>query len=147
MTERHNPDLDDVFLSAAGSVNGPPRAKPRKKQRAGGARDAIRRRAFKILAAIAEHAGAKAPAPAAPAARGARPTVVAAVTSIFREVDARIARASGGAVGLGVLVPAALTLWAARELLRGRARPLAWSSALWYAHSLFREYALPTRED
>ena len=39
-----------------------------------------------------------------------------------------------------------LTLWAARELLRGRTAPLAWSSALWYAHGLFRDYALPTRE-
>jgi len=54
---------------------------------------------------------------------------------------------SGGALTLGMLVPAVLTLWAARELLRGRAAPLAWSSALWYAHGLFRDYAFPGRED
>ena len=31
-------------------------------------------------------------------------------------------------------------------LLRGRTGPIAWSTALWYAHGLFRDYALPTRE-
>jgi hypothetical protein len=100
-----------------------------------------------IVAAFAQHAQLDvAPSPHA-GANGQRPTLAAAATSLFGEVNARVARASGGALSLGVLVPAALTLWAARELLRGRAAPLAWSSALWYAHGLFRDYALPSRED
>ena len=53
------------------------------------------------------------------------------------------ARSRGDAVGLGSLVPVALTVWAARELLLGRAGPLAWSTALWYAHGLFRDYNTP----
>jgi hypothetical protein len=44
-------------------------------------------------------------------------------------------------------VPLALTIWAGREILRGHAAPLAWSSALWYAHGLFRDYSVPSRED
>jgi len=68
------------------------------------------------------------------------------VSSVFSAVNARVAGTTGGAITLGVLVPAVLTLWAAREILRGRAAPLRWSSALWYAHSLFRDYALPHRE-
>jgi len=100
-----------------------------------------------ILDAIAQHAHVEAAPAAQPELNGHRPTVVGAVTSLFGEVDTRIARASGGALGLGVLVPAVLTLWAARELLRGRAAPLAWSSALWYAHGLFRAHAFPGRED
>jgi hypothetical protein len=100
-----------------------------------------------IVAAIAEHAQLEVGPSAAPIANGDRPTLVATVTSLFGEIDGRVARATRGALGLGVLVPVALTLWAAREIVRGRTRPLAWSSALWYAHSLFRDYALPTRED
>ena len=100
-----------------------------------------------IVDAIAEHAQVDVAPVAQPDANGHRPTVTGAVISLFSEVDSRVTRASGGAFGLGVLVPAALTLWAARELLRGRAAPLAWSSALWYAHGLFRDYAFPGRED
>jgi hypothetical protein len=99
-----------------------------------------------IVAAIAEHAQLEVAPPAAPIANGQRPTLTATVGSLFSEIDGRVARATSGALGLGVLVPMALTLWAAREILRGRTAPLAWSSALWYAHSLFRDYALPTRE-
>ena len=102
-----------------------------------------------IVAAIARHAQVDVTSPVdrgEPSANGERPTVAATVTSLFSAIDARVTGATGGALGLAVLVPAALTLWAARQLLRGRAAPLAWSSALWYAHSLFRDYAVPTRE-
>ena len=98
-----------------------------------------------IVAALAQHAQLDVTRPHT-GANGQRPTLAAAVTSLFGEVDARVVHASGGAVSLGVLVPAVLMLWAAREFLRGRTAPLAWSSAIWYAHGLFRDYALPSRE-
>ena len=101
-----------------------------------------------IVAAIAHHADVEVEVqlPTEPAANGARPTLAATTTSLVSAIDARVTGVTGGALGLGVLIPAALTLWAARELLRGRTAPLAWSTALWYAHGLFRDYVLPTRE-
>ena len=100
-----------------------------------------------IVSAIARHAEVDIASAPEPAANRDRPTLAATVTSVFSAADARIAGATGGAAGLGVLIPLALTVWAGRELLRGRAAPLAWSSALWYAHGLFRDYALTSRED
>jgi hypothetical protein len=98
-----------------------------------------------IVAAIAAHTDVEV-APPAPRAATV-PTLAGAATSLFGEIDGRVLRATRGAVGLGVLIPAALTLWAAREILRGRTAPLAWSSALWYAHGIFRDYTLPAHED
>jgi hypothetical protein len=98
-----------------------------------------------ILDAIVEHTGAE-PAVTPASSNGARPTLAAAVTSLAQDVNARVTRASGGLVTLGVLVPLALTVWAAGEVLRGRTGPLAWSTALWYAHGLFRDYNLSSSE-
>ncbi len=72
-----------------------------------------------------------------------RPTLGTAVAGAVGEVDRRLRAVTRDAVGLGSLVPVALTVWAARELLLGRAGPLAWSTALWYAHGLFRDYNTP----
>jgi hypothetical protein len=69
------------------------------------------------------------------------------VREAFGELDHRVQRATRGVVGLTALVPLALTAWALRELIRGRTRPLTWSTALWYAHGLFRDYAAPAAED
>jgi hypothetical protein len=91
-----------------------------------------------IVDAVAEHAGLE--ATPLPPADGARPTLARAITTLAREVDARVTRASRGILTLGTFVPLALTAWAAREVLRGRTAPLAWSTALWYAHGLFRDY-------
>jgi hypothetical protein len=104
--------------------------------------------ADRILATIVAHAGVSVESaePAATRQSEMRPTLAATVTEAFRQVDGRISRATGGALTLGVLAPVALTVWAGRELLRGRAAPLAWSSALWYAHGLFRDYNTSTRE-
>jgi hypothetical protein len=100
-----------------------------------------------IVSAIADHAQLDVTSPAeSPSNNGDRPKLAATVASLFSAVEARVAGATGGALTLGVLVPMVLTLWAAREILSGRAAPLRWSSALWYAHSLFRDYALPHRE-
>lgn len=98
-----------------------------------------------ILDVIEEHTGVEAAAPSA-APRAARPTLAAVVTSLASQADARVQQASGGLIGLSALLPLALIGWAAREIVRGRATPLAWTSALWYAHGLFRDYNLPSRE-
>jgi hypothetical protein len=69
------------------------------------------------------------------------------VRETLGEVDQRVQRATRGLVGLGTLLPIALTTWALTEVVRGRAAPLAWSSALWYAHGLFRDYQVPAARD
>src|SRR5690242_16872946 len=63
-------------------------------------------------------------------------TLALGVRQLFGELDQRVQRASRGLVGLGGLLPVALTAWALTEVVRGRVGPLAWSSALWYAHGL-----------
>lgn len=98
-----------------------------------------------IVAAIASHTGVDLTLTRASSSR-ARPTLAAAVTSVAQDVNARVVRASGGLITLGALVPLALAVWAAGEVLRGRTGPLAWSTALWYAHGLFRDYNVPTSE-
>jgi hypothetical protein len=86
------------------------------------------------------------PPDAAEGTATARPpaTLAAAVIATGRELDRAVRLASAGAVGLGGVVPAALVLWALLEIGRGRTAPLAWSSALWYAHGLFRDYNAPS---
>jgi hypothetical protein len=81
-------------------------------------------------------------------------TLAGAVTSAFSAVDGRVRGATRGMGGLGVLVPAGLVLWAAAQIARGQGTPLSWSSALWWAHGLFRDYnrevnrgAAPTTTD
>ena len=101
-----------------------------------------------ILGTIARHVGVeRITEPASVPSNGARPTLAAATTAVVGEVNARVTRATGGLLTLGALVPLALTVWAGREILRGRTAPLAWSSALWYAHGLFRDYNVPSRDD
>jgi hypothetical protein len=73
----------------------------------------------------------------------ARSPVAGSIVESFGELNQRIARASGGVIDLRLLVPVGLTLWAVRELVRGQMGPLAWSTALWYAHGLFRDYNMP----
>jgi Heavy metal associated domain 2 len=81
--------------------------------------------------------------PSAPAA--AKPSALAvAVSQGLAELDSRVTNATRGLLDLRFLFPLALFAWAARELGRGAVAPLAWSSALWYAHGLFRDYNLAT---
>jgi hypothetical protein len=76
-------------------------------------------------------------------ARHGRATFAASAAETFRGLDRSVHRATRGLVGLGTLVPLVLTVWAAREITLGRTAPLAWSTALWYAHGLFRDYNSP----
>jgi hypothetical protein len=94
-----------------------------------------------IVETVALHTATPQAAIARPPAREPA-TLAAGMTTLARDLDARVTRLSGGVLTLGALVPLALTAWAARELLRGRTGPLAWSTALWYAHGLFRDYNL-----
>jgi hypothetical protein len=71
---------------------------------------------------------------------GTPPTLAGGVSRAVGELDERVHRVSRGTLGLGMLIPAALALWAVSEIARGRVAPLSWSSALWYAHGLFRDY-------
>lgn len=97
-----------------------------------------------ILDALAEQGHAVEPPAVPPApAPDPRPPLARAVSAGFGELDSRVKAATRGVVGLGMIVPIALTLWAVRELALGRTGPLAWSSALWYAHGLFRDYNAP----
>ena len=70
-------------------------------------------------------------------------TFIAGITGAFGAFDEQVRRATRGVAGLGAVLPVALTVWAVREIALGRAAPLAWSSALWYAHGLFRDYNSP----
>jgi hypothetical protein len=75
----------------------------------------------------------------------------ASVTGGLREaarvLDQGVQRTTRGAVGLGSLLPVALIGWAVIEMARGRTGPLAWSTALWYAHGLYRDYSFPPSRD
>jgi hypothetical protein len=84
-------------------------------------------------------------APAATTEPGA--AIALGVRQMFVQTDHGVKRATRGLVGLRGLLPVALTAWALAEIVRGRAAPLVWSSALWYAHGLFRDYQLPVTED
>jgi hypothetical protein len=106
-----------------------------------------------IADAIAQASGLAAPiegpALSPGAARRRKPGVALAtgVWQLFGEIDDGVQRATRGVVTLGGLLPVALTAWALAEMVRGRAAPLAWSSALWYAHGLFRDYQGPVNQD
>jgi Heavy metal associated domain 2 len=70
--------------------------------------------------------------------------LVSGVREIVGEVDQRVHRTTRGLLGLGTLLPVALVTWGIAQVVRGRATPLSWSSALWYAHGLVRDYQMPT---
>src|SRR5207247_11345037 len=100
-----------------------------------------------IVDAIVDHAGVEpAPGPDALATPGNGSPVAAALVQTVSGMDRRLGRASGGVFTLGVLLPLALTLWAVRDLTRGPIRSLPWSTALWYAHGLFRDYNIHGRD-
>ena len=67
-------------------------------------------------------------------------TLEVVVPALFARANQRLAQATRGTLDLATGVPLLLVAWAALELVRGRMAPLAWSSALWYAHGLFRDY-------
>jgi hypothetical protein len=73
--------------------------------------------------------------------------VAAAVQNGVAELSARIRHATHGLTGLGGLLSVAMSTWAVTQIVRGRANPLNWSSALWYSHGLFRDYGTTPRQE
>ena len=94
-----------------------------------------------VLAVIGHHAGVPAARPRA--ATPGEPLLATAVRDVIADVNGRVSRWTGGALDLAARLPLSLTLWALREIGRGQVAPLAWSTALWYAHGLFRDYSRP----
>jgi len=91
---------------------------------------------------VADHAGID--APALPSNGHAEsPPLKLVVPALFAQANQRVAAATRGTLDIASSIPLLLVGWAALELVRGRTAPLAWSSALWYAHGLFRDYNLP----
>ena len=89
-----------------------------------------------------------------PAANGHAPvsvepgsTLTGGLRDAARLVDQRVQQTTRGALGLAGRAPPPSTSWALGELVRGRTGPLAWSTALWYAHGLYRDYSLPPTRD
>jgi hypothetical protein len=71
--------------------------------------------------------------------------VAGAVLDVFSTLNERVGRRTQGRLNLGLLVATGLVLWSTRQLLRGPVTSLSWTSALWYAHGLFRDYAARER--
>jgi hypothetical protein len=94
-----------------------------------------------ITRTVAEHADLDVPRPndASHPADGRLP-VAAAVVGAFRDLNERVARGTRGRLDLPIVLSVGLAFWAGRQLLRGPITPLAWTSAIWYAHGLFRDY-------
>jgi hypothetical protein len=74
-----------------------------------------------------------------------RRPVARAVLDVFNTLNERVGRRTRGRLNLGLLVATGLVLWSGRQLLRGPVTSLSWTSALWYAHGLFRDYAARER--
>jgi Heavy metal associated domain 2 len=106
-----------------------------------------------IVDAVARLTGLARPAESANGAAGAPDRkepgtlLIAGVREMVGEVDQRVQRATRGLLGLRTLLPVALTSWAIAQVARGRATPLSWTSALWYAHGLVRDYQEPATRD
>jgi hypothetical protein len=77
---------------------------------------------------------------------GGKLPMAAALADAVGDINAGVARRTRGRVDLPLLMSVGLLFWAARQLLRGPATALSWSSALWYAHGLFRDYHASSRE-
>jgi hypothetical protein len=99
-----------------------------------------------IAHVVAEHADLDEPTPSGDA-RGedGRGPIASAVIETFSGLNERVGRRTRGRLDLRILVPVALVLWAGRQLLRGPVTSLSWTSALWYAHGLFRDYSARER--
>jgi len=106
-----------------------------------------------ILEAIARRAGLDRPVESS---TGSAPTpdrpeagalLISGVREVVGEIDQRVQRTTRGLVGLSTLMPVVLATWGISQIVRGRATPLSWSSALWYAHGLTRDYQVPTAQD
>jgi hypothetical protein len=93
-----------------------------------------------IVRAVADHAELDVPAHGGVHGDDERAPVTREVLDVFNGLNERVTRRTRGRLDLGLLVSVGLVLWAGRQLLRGPVTSLSWTSALWYAHGLFRDY-------
>ena len=101
-----------------------------------------------IAKAVVEHVGidekqVEVARDEAPSASNGQAAFAAGLAQTFSTLDERLQRTTRGFVGLSGLIPAMLIFWAVRQIALGRANPLSWTSALWYAHGIFRDYGHP----
>jgi hypothetical protein len=73
--------------------------------------------------------------------------VAAAVKHGVEELNTKVRHTTHGLMGLGGLLSTALVTWSVSQIVRGRANPLSWTSALWYSHGLFRDYSTTPRQE
>jgi hypothetical protein len=97
-----------------------------------------------LVDAVAEHADVD--VADEPSASDRYPPLTALLARPVATLNQRLHHASRGRADLRGLAPVLLVAWAAAELLRGRGTALSWSSALWYAHGLFRDYSIGSSE-
>jgi hypothetical protein len=99
-----------------------------------------------IVRAVAGHTDLDEPIPSGDTRdEGAGGPIASAIVETFSGFNERVARRTRGRLDLRIVVPVALVLWAGRQLLRGPVTSLSWTSALWYAHGLFRDYSARER--
>ena len=60
------------------------------------------------------------------------------ITGAVSRVNTVLTRHTANQIDLPTLLALSLGGWAVLQLVRGRARPLPWPTALWYAYELFR---------
>jgi hypothetical protein len=67
------------------------------------------------------------------------------ITRAVSSLNAEIAKRTSYHLDMRTLLALSLGAWAATQIVRGRARSLPWSTALWYAYELFRHHTLALR--
>lgn len=93
-----------------------------------------------LIDAVAQHADVT--LPPEPAGSDPRSPLTTLLARPVEALNQRVHRVSHGHADLRTLAPVLLVAWAAAQLLRGRVTSLSWTSALWYAHGLLRDYSL-----
>ncbi len=62
------------------------------------------------------------------------------ITHAVSRVNTALTRHTANQIDLPTLLALSLGGWAVLQIVRGRARPLPWPTALWYAYELFRHH-------
>jgi hypothetical protein len=68
------------------------------------------------------------------------PPLSQSITRAVSRANTVVTRRTANQIDLPTLVALSLGGWAVLQLVRGRARPLPWPTALWYGYELFRHH-------
>ena len=91
-----------------------------------------------VLLGIATQAGVNVVVPAEEPSIPAEGTVLSErLTAFFRQLDRRVAHATGGTADLRTIVPISLFALGVREVLAGNVTALPWYVCFWYAFDSF----------